>query len=266
MKCLILNPKGGVAKTTVATQLLAPYIYNRFSKSRVPVYSFDLHNDDVMVFKNSKVIEPHLYSKEKEISELIDEMEFADNAVLDLGGNESTKMLLDSFAKTGTIGNFDLIVSPFGDSDADVSGTVEVYQRLKKEWDFTFLAVLSRACNMTDYEDQFFHYFGDKNGIVDGRSGLREKFDEKDQSFAVFPTDSALVLSRVFGETIYELSLKDREKYLSLKEKAKKNHNKKDFIKANKILRFYEYCSNFTDTVLKTAFKTIDNLLANEND
>ena len=113
-----------------------------------------------------------------------------------------------------------------------------------------------------------FHYLGSERHYRRHLYALLDEHEkcEKDQSFAVFPTDSALVLSRVFGETIYELSLKDREKYLSLKEKAKKNHNKKDFIKANKILRFYEYCTNFTDTVLKTAFKTIDNLLANEND
>lgn len=262
MKCLVLNPKGGVCKSSVATQIVAPYIY-RFSKTKVPYFEFDLHNDDILGFEKSKIIEPHLYQKEKEIPNLIDELEFAEHAVVDLGGNASTSILLDYFAKTGTVGNFDLIITPFGDSDLDIKGAIEVYKQLSKEWDFAVVQALTRVsktdqCNL---EDQFFHYFGDINNIVDGRLGLREEFNKKDQNYILLPTDSAITLSRCFGETIYEIGIKDRSKLTSTKMKAQANGNKKEFMKCNKLLRFYEYCSFFTKEVLNPAFKVFDTVL-----
>ena len=262
MKILVLNPKGGAGKSTTAIQLIAPYIYH-YTKKKVPYFEFDLHNDDISTFKKSMIIEPHLYQSEKEIPTLLDDLEFSEDAIVDVGGNQSTNILLNNFAWTETLGNFHLVVCPFGDSDLDMTGALEMYQLLKKDWDFNFLSVLCRAQNLDDdvIHDQFFNFFGDTQHLIDGREGFIEKFDESDRSFVTIPVDKSLVMSRAFGKTVYEIGKKSRDQFKTAKEQAQKNHDKEEFIKQNKILRFHEYCGYFTEQVIEPAFSVIDDLM-----
>ncbi|MGB5868275.1 MAG: AAA family ATPase, partial [Arcobacteraceae bacterium] len=110
---IIPQTKGGVGKSTVAMQVIAPYLYKKHGKA-VTYIEIDDENNDSQSFTATKIVNKKMLSTNR-ITELDELILMDDNheVIVDVGGNKTSSLVLDEIAKVGTFGNVKWIV-PMG--------------------------------------------------------------------------------------------------------------------------------------------------------
>ena len=163
---IIPQTKGGVGKSTVAMQVIAPYLYKKHGKA-VTYIEIDDENNDSRSFTATKIVNKKMLSTNK-ITEL-DEMILMDDnheIIVDVGGNKTSSLVLDEIAKVGTFGNVKWIV-PMGDGELDGKNAIATMKKLRKiernSTENLFFALNRAISTEQDYlEEQFINFFGHK--------------------------------------------------------------------------------------------------------
>jgi hypothetical protein len=203
---IIPQTKGGVGKSTVAMQVVAPYLYKKHGK-KILYIEIDDENNDSQSFTSTQIVEKKMLSTNK-ITEL-DELILTDDnhqVIVDVGGNKTSSLVLEEIAKIGTFGNVKWIV-PMGDGELDGKNAIATMKKLRKiERNSTenLLFALNRAISSEpDYlEEQFINFFGHK---YLGSSSTITDFVEDPKYFAV-KNDKVITMSRYLGSTVWEMA------------------------------------------------------------
>jgi len=203
---IIPQTKGGVGKSTVAMQVIAPYLYKKHNK-KITYIEIDDENNDSQSFNTTQIVNKRMLSTNK-IKEL-DEMILMDDnheVIVDVGGNKTSTLVLDEIAKVGSFGNIKWIV-PMGDGELDGKNAIDTMKKLRKienNSEENLLFALNRAISTEqDYlEEQFINFFGHK---YLGSNSTITDFVGAPNYFAV-KNDKVITISRYLGSTVWEMA------------------------------------------------------------
>jgi len=265
-KFIVLNTKGGVGKSTVSMQILAPFLYWKNGQNeKVNLIEFDDENSDSETFSNSDIVEAKRYkiSGNDLDSTLTDISLDNDNLIVDVGGNKTTTYILKSLSTTNLIDVFDCVVIPLTDGEQDTINAINVYNQIRElSKDIKVIFALGRVDSNIDLEIQFLDFFGDKKGRIDDRVGYIEKIAESDRNIIQINNSESIKVSRAFGITVFELSKTNLD---DLKDKMKQALKDKDTQRSKKIayrITLINKAIEFKDDVLKKAFSVINEVVA----
>ncbi len=264
MKIMVVSSKGGVGKSTISMQLIAPYLYIRNDKKPIKFYECDDENSDSLSFGASNLIDRKLIKVDvpilrEELLEIFSKPEFT---CMDIGGNKSTTMVLDALDLSGAIHFVDLAVIPILDGEQDAINASVVYTQIKSmNPNIKFLFVLNRCKNERFLEYQFENYFGDVRGIFSEKYAVKNYlFDNDKDNYIALLDDDVIKYSRKFGLTIYEIAKQQRDFIPELKVKVEKMTNEQEA----KLLSFKNYVNKsaikYYENVLIKGFKKIDKI------
>lgn len=213
-KLIVLNSKGGVCKSTVAMQILVPFLYERNGKTEpINLVEFDDENEDSKTFdNNSEIVKAKRYtlSGNDLDSALTDTVIDNDNLIVDVGGNKTSTYMLQSLKNTNTIDMFDCVVIPLTDGEQDAINALKVYTQIRAlSEEIKVVFVLGRVDPNMDLEIQFLDFFGDIKGRIDDEPGYFDKIAKKDRNIIMMNNSESIKASRRFGITVYELAKTD---------------------------------------------------------
>ncbi|MBU0633228.1 Mrp/NBP35 family ATP-binding protein [bacterium] len=261
LKCIVLNTKGGVGKSTVAMQLLAPYIFNRFEQV-VKFYELDNENDDASAFEASAIIEPHKIFVNKDIQDKLSEIICEDNhMILDIGANKTATAVLSALMEGGMIYAVNLVIIPLLDGEQDAINAIMTYMSIRDSIKKPkILFVLNRHNESRDIYAQFDIFLGDKRGFFDDQ-GLISYVKDEDKNI-VFLTDSDVIkYARKFHLSVYELAHLNRDIDYELRVAIQEATDAKT-------IRFLGFkrsvqsdAMKYTNVTLTKAFEKIDEIL-----
>jgi len=262
-KVVVLNAKGGVGKSTVAMQVIVPYLYMKNKKEPIDYYEFDDENEDSKSFINSKLTKStQIKVQDSNLRDSVTDVVLSDNfACIDVGANKTTNYFLGSLIDSGMIHAIDLIVIPLADGELDAINAIELYYKVReitKEINIVF--VLNRYNELRDLYTQFDIFLGDKRGFFD-KKGFIENILDSDRNYVTLADSDAVKYCRSFGVTVWELATMQRDLDAQLKE-ALKNKKDKQTIRLLSFKRALKNdCELFTSKNLEPIFEKFNFLL-----
>ncbi|WP_121628685.1 hypothetical protein [Poseidonibacter antarcticus] len=203
---IIPQTKGGVGKSTVAMQVIAPYLYKKHGK-RITYIEIDDENNDSQSFTRTEIVNKRMLGTNKltQLDELI-LMDDNHEVIVDVGGNKTSSLVLDEIKKVGTFGNVKWII-PLGDGELDGKNAIATMKKIKRideNASNNVIFALSRAISMEDdyIEEQFINFFGHK--YIDSNSVICD-FVKNPKYFPV-KNDKVITMSRYLGSTVWEMA------------------------------------------------------------
>lgn len=254
---IIPQTKGGVGKSTVAMQVIAPYLYKKHGK-KITYIEIDDENNDSKSFTRTEIVNKRMLGTNKltELDELI-LMDDNHEVIVDVGGNKTSSLVLDEIKKVGTFGNVKWII-PLGDGELDgknAIATMKKIKRIEENPDKNVLFALNRAISMEpEYiEEQFINFFGHK--YIDSNSVICDFV--KDPNYFSVKNDKVITMSRYLGSTVWEMAYNNTD----FAQKAIKAKELGDIESARKYLFFRRIQTDAKDyviTVLNKIFCDLD--------
>ncbi len=243
---IIPQTKGGVGKSTVAMQIIAPYLYKKHGK-KITYIEIDDENNDSESFTRTQIVNKRMLGTNR-ISEL-DEMILMDDnheIIVDVGGNKTSSLVLDEIKKIGSFGNVKWII-PLGDGELDGKNAIATMKKIRKIEDNpekNMIFALNRAINMEpDYvEEQFINFFGHK--YLENNSVICDFV--KDPSYFPVKNDKVITMSRYLGSTVWEMAYNNTD----FAQKAMRAKELGDIENARKYLFFRRIQTESKDYVL----------------
>lgn len=261
LKCIVLNTKGGVGKSTVAMQLLAPYIFNRFEEVS-KFYELDNENDDASAFAASTIIDTHKLFVNEDIKDKLGEIITQDNhMIIDIGANKTTTAVLSALMDSGMIYAVNLVVIPLLDGEQDAINAIMTYMSIRDTIKKPkILFVLNRHNDTRDEHAQFDVFLGDKRGFFNDE-GLISHVKDEDKNITFLTNSDVIKDARKFHMTVYELAKSDRDIDYELREAIEKGKDA-NTLRFLGFKKFVQTCAvRFTDKTLSKSFEKIDELL-----
>ncbi|PZP13029.1 MAG: hypothetical protein DI602_07340, partial [Aliarcobacter butzleri] len=128
---IIPQTKGGVGKSTVAMQVIAPYLYKKHGK-KITYIEIDDENNDSRSFTRTEIVDKRMLGTNKitDLDELI-LMDDKHEVIVDVGGNKTSSLVLDEIKKVGSFGNVKWII-PLGDGELDGKNAIATMKKIKK--------------------------------------------------------------------------------------------------------------------------------------
>ncbi len=263
-KIMVVSSKGGVGKSTVTMQLVAPYLYQK-TNEKVAFYEFDDENHDCLSYGDSNLTKREIVDVSTDflrdnITQIISRDE---SACFDIGGNKTTTIVIDALSENGMIHFIDLVIIPLLDGEQDGINASVIYSVLKGlRPELKFLFILNRAKNHRYIQYQFDNYFGDIRGIFNENRSIKSYlFDEDKDKYIVMLDDDIIKYSRKFGLTIYEIAHDERD-FIS---QLKLNMADVSYEQEVKLISFKNYIQkaskNYFEDVLKPAYQKIDEII-----
>lgn len=243
---VIVNGKGGAAKSTTALQVCAPF---SLSNERTPkLYELDDENQDSASFTASTIEREQI--KVGDYSDLSNQLRdlFLGNdsdIVVDIGGNRTTTEFLDALKSSYMYKIVDLFVIPITSGSQDVKNAKDTYEKIK-DFGVPVIFALSRCRHDIKSKRVRFQY-----------SGFFETFPN--ETYFVLQDSDCIDLSRMLKKTVYELAHDADTKAVLNKqlEKALDDDNDDDIRRASVVLEILDESSRFYENNLLPAFETI---------
>ncbi|MEY4503984.1 MAG: hypothetical protein RL154_276 [Pseudomonadota bacterium] len=265
LKALVINSKGGVGKSTVAMQLLAPYIYEKW-QTKALLVELDDENDDAKAFAESAIIDVNKLQLSKgELRNKLADLILGDrHTIFDIGANKTSSETLKALCDSGMIFAINLIIIPLMDGEQDALNAATTYfyiRDIAKKVPIIF--ALNRHNTSRDIRSQFDNFLGDERGFFD-EGGVIANFQTNDRLYITLADSDVIKYARKFGISVYELAKMNKDLEGELKIAIETNKD----IKEIKYLSFKLSLQNDAQTYLrdnlKDIFKTLDEVLFHE--
>ena len=243
----VLSTKGGVGKTTIAQQLIAPFIHNK-NGDKAEIIELD-NNNKSNVLNEAQTQETktlRLHETENILLEKFMEV-IAENkdVVIDVGGGDDTKAVLKALKELRLENEITFIVPALRDL-SNQKNTIDTYAMVR-EWNLEarIVFILNRYQNEDDFTD-----------IINKLQKVN------DTNIDIYRLDDTLLFDEIakeFKKPLYEITLEyigDTKKLLV--ETAKSG----DFNKLKEVKRWigiYDKCVDFRTSNLDAIFKELSN-------
>lgn len=248
---IIPQTKGGVGKSTVAMQVIAPFLYKKHGK-KVTYIEIDDENNDSQSFTRTEIVNKKMLGTNK-LTELDELMLMDDNheVIVDVGGNKTSSLVLEEITKVGTFGNVKWII-PLGDGELDgknAMATLKKIKKIDKNINENVIFALNRAISMEpEYiEEQFINFFGHK--YLGSNSVICDVV--KNPKYFPVKNDKVITMSRYLGSTVWEMAYNNTD----FAKKAMEAKELGDLDGARKYLFFRRIQTEAKDYVLGTLNK-----------
>jgi len=218
VKILVVSTKGGVGKSTISMQLVAPYLYEKNGFKAIKYYECDDTNRDINSYGATSLIQRHLVSVNSPmLREEVFDITMQDEVVcIDVGGNNTAKKFIDALDESGGIGFIDLVLIPTLDGEQDMLNALDTYNYLKEiDENLKVVFVLNRLRDREFVKEQFDHFFGDSRGVFNNFLSAEDKISKYElENYIALEDNDVIRYSRRFGLTVYEIAKIEKE-YLS---------------------------------------------------
>jgi len=266
LKVLVLSSKGGVGKSTLSMQVITPYLYEKNIKEKINFFEFDDENVDLLSYGGSNLSNRESIDVEEfvimdKFIEILSKEQFC---CIDVGGNKSTTLCINTLNDCGLIEEIDLVVIPLLDGEQDAVNALKVYKQLLDiNENINIVFALNRVKNTKFVEYQFDNFFGDVRGIFESKNSVINNLQKQHRGNFIIIEDSDMIkYSRKFGMTIYEIAVQERDFIAEFKEV--------DQEKERKILAFKNYVyqngKKYYQNTLQECFKKLDIIIQKERD
>ncbi|WP_152633027.1 hypothetical protein [Aliarcobacter butzleri] len=269
LKIIVGNGRPGLGKSTVAMQLIAPYLFTKNGQTKVPLYTFESLTDNNMFstnILNAISVEVKENSFDNSIINLLTKDEYA---IYDIGGGKTTQVVTDCLVNTGLIYGIDLFVIPLTDGKHEAIKAREFYHTIKyHNPDANFVFVLNKVANNAYYDDvcmQYIDFLGDRNLMIDATRGIIEDINPEDRNLAHLHNDDIVKYSVRNEKTVYELAFTNTSKTDDLLIQALKDGNtvKQKLLSARK--NSISKAKKFFETSIKPSMDKFDQILGYQN-
>ena len=255
---MVISTKGGVGKSTIAMQVVAPYLFKINNNRAIEYYECDDTNRDIHSYGASQLINRHLVAIDSPMlqSNLFDILQKDVMTCIDVGGNNTATTIMDALDDSGALSLIDLVLLPILDGEQDMLNALHTYKRLKTiEPHVKIIFVLNRVRNLRHIHEQFDHFFGDSRGVFKKFLAAKNYISKEElTNYIALLDDDVIRYSRRFGLTVYEIA-----------------HIKPTYIQEisqnadPKVASFKHYmsksCVKYYNEVLRDAFRVMSNLL-----
>jgi len=262
-KIAVINTKGGVGKSTISMQLIAPYLYQK-SQNPISFFEFDDENEDSISFEKSKLVwlERIGVAGQDLREELRDILLLENHIVMDVGANKTAVYIMDALVDSGMIYALDAVVIPLMDGELDATSAISIYQRLKNaNPEIKTIFALNRWNENRELESQFDIFLGDKYGFFDTK-GVINYIDERDRNYLVLADSDAIKYSRAFGITLWEFAREPMDVDAELKEAIARGASKEEIKRLSFKKSLKSDCERYNERILEPAFRKLDEILA----
>lgn len=207
MNIMLINPKGGVARSCSALQFVAPYFLSRDKK--VKIFDINADSKDSSGYSNT-IIDSKYVDLSTEPMEAVEQLkrdiEVVDNCVLDVGGNGSTLTFLKYAYELDLLRDIDHVMIPVaseGDYILEMGPQVRSVELTFELIDELFKGLKAKVCFcLTRVRKNF-----DDGDVEYYFPGILEIAKSKGlNKFLYFQESNAVVKSREFGVTAWEIS------------------------------------------------------------
>lgn len=257
-----MNTKGGVGKSTISTQIVAPYLY-KLHKTKVKYYEFDDENDDSKSFYDCEILDINQISVENSdlrdvLADILLEKE---DICIDIGANKTTTYIFNALLDSGMFNVLNMIVIPLMDGEVDAVSALNLYMNIREiNKDVKVMFALNRVNKSRDLYHQFEAFLGDKRGFFD-TNGVIDSIAQDDRNVITVIDSDAVKQSRKFGTTIWELARMEKDIDDEIRQALNNNVDKQD-------IKFLSYkkgvqkdCIEYYNEVLRPAFSMMNKLL-----
>jgi len=258
LKFITISSKGGVGKSAISMQIVAPYLYEK-NNGVIEYVEFDDENLDSLSYQDSNLTKRTQIEIEEFVivDKLIEVFSKDESLVVDVGGNKSSSIILDAIESSGVGELIDIAIIPMLDGEQDAINAKKVYDKLKSaNPDMKIIFALNRVINPNYLEYQFENFFGDVRGIFKNIFYLQNYIKEKENYIAIENSD-LIKFSRRFGITIYEIANSNRDFISQIR-------NNKDINEA-KLLMFknyiYQNSKKYYQTTIRRCFEKFEEVL-----
>jgi hypothetical protein len=233
-----LNTKGGTGKTIFATQVLPAYFKTLDNNFNINIYEIDNNNKSNLANSSLNFKTLDLGKAEEGLQEA--DYNFADLNIIDVGGGDDTKAVLNYIEKNDIL--VDAYFIPTLNDFEQIHNIKQTIELIKKT-DSTapIYVVLNKVKNLDSetIKEQFLFIFGsEKYGI----SGALEEF-EGDISGMLFLVDSNIysILKNIYNKSLYDV-LDIAEDYIgNIREYKQKWRAELDVEAYKKNMQFYSF-------------------------
>lgn len=224
LKILVGNGRPGLGKSTVAMQLIAPYLFSRNSGNKVPLYIFESLSDNNL-FSTQILDAISVEVKENSFdNSVINILTKDEAAVYDIGGGKTTQIVMEALINTGLIYGIDLFVIPLTDGKHEAKKAKDFYDLVKEHNpEANIVFVLNKVAHNTCYDDvcmQYIDFLGDRGLIMDATRGIIEDVSPEDRNLVHLHNDDIIKYSVRHEKTVFELAFTKTEDCDDLLKKA----------------------------------------------
>jgi len=235
---MILNTKGGTGKTIFATQVLPAYFKKMDNNYNINIYEIDNNNKSNLANSKLNFKTLNLQKAEEGLQEA--DYNFQDVNIIDVGGGDDTKTVLNYVSKNDIL--VDAYFIPFL-SDFEQIHNVKQTISLIKNIDFNtkIYLVLNKVKSLDENEikEQFLFLFGsEKYGIL----GTLEEL-QKDVEGMLFLIDSNIysILKNIYNKSLFDVLDLAEDYIANIREYKQKWRSELDVEAYKKNMQFYSF-------------------------
>lgn len=250
---VIVNSKGGSAKSTTATQAGGAYALDKELSSKI--WEFDDENKDSENFTKSAILSEQIEVGDgAEITTTLRTL-FTDNSdvdvkLFDVGGNKTTTIFLDGLKKSRMHKKVNLFIIPMSGGSQDLkNGKKTLETILEMDTNANIMFCLSRVRNPKRVQFQYGDFFNDK--------------DLKKYPYIVLKDSDVIDLSRKLKKSVYELAtdLDSKKGIEDAFDKALDENDNSKITSLSIMLEIYDEAENYLQTTLIPAFNELEKAL-----
>ena len=245
---VVVSTKGGVGKTTIAQQVLAPFVYQKTNK-KVEIIELD-NNNKSNVLNDSEVLEVkpvELHKKDEVLLNKFMEVVAEDkDVVVDVGGGDDTKRVLEAFKELRL--------------EDEITFFVPVLKDLSNEKNVIDTWSLIRTWNTSAHIHFVLNRFTNEKEFSSILKKLNEVKEDTNKSL-LFLEDTPLFdeIAKEFKKSVYEITLSELDN-TQAKKLLVETAKQKDIKKLKEIkywISVYDRSKKFVETNLKSIFREI---------
>jgi nitrogenase subunit NifH len=253
MNILVINDKGGVGKSFISMQVLAPFFL--YKNEEVKLLEFDNENNDSDTFvktilkKEQIVVDSTVKELNTTLRNVFLEKNNSLNFVCDIGGNRTCNLFLQSLKETYIFNCIDLFVIPISNAYQDLINANKVYESVSK-YNKKIIFALSRSRHSIDNPRVKFQY-----------SNFFKTYPN--MPYIILQDDDCVDLSRALKRTIWEIS-QDEDEYSNISLKLKNAFDDNDMqsvYNLSQMLEILDDSKAYLNTNILKAFETLEVML-----
>lgn len=194
-----INSKGGTGKSTLMSQILPVYLFDK-NQEKVNLIEIDDENNDSVVFSKSKIIECSILPT-TQISK-IDEIFFdTKDTLIDVGGNKTATIFLNEMKKIQEYENITWFI-PLGSGEQDNQNALETHNNIKEMHSEAHIIFVLSNVKSNDIEWEFLHFFG--NEYLNTEMAIMKQLDNV--KFITVKASTIINNSRTFNKTVNDIA------------------------------------------------------------
>ena len=262
---VVANTKGGVGKSTIASQVMAPYLNVKHGE-KVVITSADDNNKYDESLSESDILEVKTYGLTDGIDNaedlLYDVVQDNKSYILDVEGGNGSAEAIKSICSL-ELDDHIVFVIPFFSDKSGIKNMKDTMKAIREHTEESkILLVANKVQNINNIENEFLYFYGDEDLEI---KGILPEL-EADKNIALTPILSTNVfdLASESSKTAFEIGewKVDIDQYL----KDQMAVSKEDYKKAKAFAKIFNQCKQYNQDVLAEVFKDIDKLIGFSND